>query len=201
MKAGWLMLIGGMAAPAGALAAQSVSADASLGLRGRFALSGQWRVLDPGPLSLRAGLRLTRYGGDPGTFHNRGSVTSVLPATVELAPRVWGLNLMIGGDLALAGPLALGANLDLAGIGVGPERGIGSARLEPARGSLFRYGNADRGSLNSELFVSLRVGGRFRIRGGLSHYVVGYRAVETGGTTETRYQRFDTVPFIALAWR
>ena len=71
-------------------------------------------------------------------------------------------------------------------------------KLEPARGSLFIYGDRDRGSLNSEFFLGLQAGSALTLRGGVSHYVTGYRGMAGGAST--RYLRFDTVPFLALRW-
>jgi len=105
---------------------------------------------------------------------------------------------MVSGELKLIRQLGAGANIDLAGVAAGPSRRSGPALLEPARGSVLLYGDNDRGSLNSEFFLRLSPNRRLRLRGGVSHYVVGYRGSDAN--TRTRYLRFDTVPFLAVRW-
>ena len=53
---------------------------------------------------------------------------------------------------------------------------------------------------DSEFFVSLRVAPRVRVRGGASHYVTNYTVTDTAavGAPNSRYQKFQTVPFIAV---
>jgi len=186
-------------APAAA-GAQQLDLDGSWGYTSeawRAAVSSQWH-LRAGHLSLGAGLRLTRYAGREATYRNQGEVSAALPATLPIDPDVWGLNLMVSGAVPLVGPVGAGANIDLLGFAAGSSRRSGTAVVEPARGSLLLYGDNDRGSLNSEFFVMVRLGSAVGLRGGMSHYVVGYH-VSSGGIT-TRYLRFDTVPFIAIRW-
>src|SRR6266852_4898589 len=76
----------------------------------------------------------------------------------------------------------------------------GSLSETPQGFSYFRYGSGDHGALNSEFFVSLRVAPRVRVRGGASHYVTNYTVTDTAavGAPNSRYQKFQTVPFIAV---
>ncbi len=164
----------------------------------RASLSSQWRLSVGSRLALGAGARLTYYAGEAGEYRNQGATAIALPATLEIDPSVWGLNLMVSGQVRLIRRLIAGANIDVAGIAGGPDRSAGGASLEPAPWSLLLYGDDDRGSLNSEFFLGYDLDDRFQLRGGVSHYVVGYRASD--GTTDTRYLRFDTVPFLALRW-
>jgi hypothetical protein len=178
--------------------AQRVDGDLSVGVGAeawRAAATGQWH-LQVGRLVLGAGLRFTYYAGDPAEYRNQGATTAPLPARTTIDPSVWGLNLMVSGDLTLVGRLDAGANIDLAGVAGGPRRRSGAVVLEPARGSLLLYGDNDRGSLNSEFYLGWRPSGRIRLRGGVSHYVTGYGASD--GNIRTRYLRFDTVPFLAV---
>ena len=188
--------------PVHQVSAQQFLGDGSLGYTAdawRVAASGEWGLEVFGGVTLGAGLRLTFYGGDPRSYRNQGTTTPGLPATLSVEPAVWGVNLMVSGQARLQGPVGAGANIDLAGLAVGPSRRSGTASLEPARGSLLLYGNNDRGSLNSEFFVVVTVSGHLQLRGDVSHYVVGYGA--TDGTSRTRYLRFDSVPFLAARWR
>ena len=51
-------------------------------------------------------------------------------------------------------------------------------------------------------FVEL-IASRVRLRVGLSHYVTNYTVTDTAasGAPSSRYQRFETVPFFAVAVR
>ncbi len=181
------------------LAAQRPVLDLSGGFTGtswRVSASAGWTTAI-GPLRLGAGPRLTRYGGDPARYRTHETPPAGLASRIRLAPGVWSVNLLVLGDLRLAGPVGVGANLDVAGVAGGASRRSGSVSLAPARWSLFRYGDNDRGSLNSEFYLRVEAAPRMTLRGGVSHYVTGYR-VSGGGA---RYLRFDTVPFVALAWR
>ncbi len=182
--------------------AQRIDWDGSVGVSRdawRAAATGIWRVEVGRSLRLGVGARLSRYGGESSSYRSPDEDRpAALPLRVRLAPSVWGLNLAVEGQVRVLGPLAVGANLDLAGIATGSSRRDSGLRLEPARGSLFRYGDRDRGSLNSEYFLGLQAGSALALRAGVSHYVTGYRG--TAGGVSTRYLRFDTVPFLALRW-
>ena len=182
--------------------AQRLAWDGSIGVSGdawRAAATGLWRVEVGRSLRLGIGARLSRYGGETSSYRSPdGNRPAALPLRVRLAPSVWGLNLAVEGQVRVFGPLTAGANLDLAGIATGSSRRDSGVKLEPARGSLFIYGDRDRGSLNSEFFLGLQAGSALTLRGGVSHYVTGYRGMAGGAST--RYLRFDTVPFLALRW-
>ena len=183
-----------------ALSAQQPALDLSGGLRdhaGRAAVSASWSV-QLGPLSLGAGPRLTTYQGRPQLLRRRAGTTVGLPDSVRLDPSLAGLNLMVAGELTVVGPVTLGANLDLLGVALGPTRSVAGNDFQPGRGSLFLYGHRDRGSLNSELYLRLRGSGPWAVRGGVSHYVIGYTASLAG--RQDRYNRFHTVPFVAITY-
>jgi hypothetical protein len=191
------MLVPATAVPA---AAQRHTWDGSLGLSGsawRAAVGAFWQV-DIGGLRLGAGPRLTHFAGNASNYRGRGSLPAGIPSRLALAPDVWALNLAVSGQLRLAGPLAAGANLDLVGVAAGPSRIAAATRLEPSRGSLFLYGDRDRGSLNSEFFVAVTVGRQLSVRAGVSHYVTGYRIADRSASGH--YLRFDTVPFLGVRW-
>jgi len=182
--------------------AQGFDLDASMGYSTgawRAAAGSQWRLSLGSRLTLGTGLRLTFYDGERATYRNQGLTSTALPDQLPIDPAVWGLNVMVSAQARLVGPFAAGANIDLVGVAGGPTRQVGAVALEPARGSLLLYGDRDRGSLNSEFFVALPAGSRLELRGGMSHYVVGYRARD--GSAATRYLRFDTIPFVGLRWR
>lgn len=182
-----------------------MSWDASIGLDGdaaRFSLAAFRHVgIVPDRWSVGLGLRATAYGGAVADFRNRGTVTGALTDRVSIDPAVYGVNAAVATDLRVAGPVHLEFNLDLAGFAWGPERRTGSVEASPSTGSLFLYESRDRGSLNSELAVSLVLSPRFRLRAGSSHYVLGYTVTDrsSGAAVKSRYQRFFTVPFVAIS--
>ncbi len=191
-----------LAAP---LAAQLplISLDASVGAKGgarRAAVSAWYPVVHlVGRVHLGLGARVSAYGGDPIGYTNRGTVQG-LASTVPIDPAVYALNGAVLGELDLTNLVALGANLDVIGVATGPTRTAGSLSEKPQGFSYFRYGSGDHGALNSEFFVSLRVAPRVRVRGGASHYVTNYTVTDTAavGAPSSRYQKFQTVPFIAV---
>src|SRR2546425_2034534 len=138
-----------------------ISLDASVGGKGgarRAAVSAWYPVVHlTGRLHLGLGARVSAYGGDPIGYTNRGTVLGSLASSVTIDPAVYALNGAVFGELGLSNSLALGANLDLVGVATGPTRTAGSLAEKPQAFSYFRYGSADHGALNSELFVSLRV--------------------------------------------
>lgn len=151
-------------------------------------------------LQVALGGRLTWYTGDTVDFALRGDpggcvpgVIDCIPASLPLAPAVLGINIFAELTVRPVRRIAVGANLDLAGIAAGPDREQG----RPARWSLFLYGNRDRGSLTSEFFASVRMSDRVLVRGGLSHFVVGYQR-ETDAGESARYQRFFDAAFLAV---
>src|SRR6266852_1073378 len=188
------------------LAAQlsPISLDASVGANGgaqRAAVSVWYPVVNlAGRLPLGLGVRVSAYGGDPIGYTNRGTVQGSLASTVSIDPAVDALNGAVFGQLDLTNLVALGANLDVLGVATGPTRTAGSLSEKPQGFSYFRYGSGDHGALNSEFFVSLRVAPRVRVRGGASHYVTNYMVTDTAavGAPSSRYQKFQTVPFIAV---
>lgn len=181
--------------------AQGWSADLSVGSAGdawRAAVAVPWHLPVGQRLVLGIGPRVSYYAGSPARYRNRGRTSTALPSRVSIDPSLAGLNLMVLAEVKLVPRVRVGANLDLLGVAAGPSRNDGAVELTPARGSLFLYGNADRGSLNSEFYLGVSPAPGLTIRGGFSHYVTGYRG-EAGGST-TRYLRFDSVPFLAVGW-
>jgi hypothetical protein len=192
----------GLATP---LAAQHpMNLDASLGATGsawQASVSAGMPLLGgTGRIRAGAGVRLSAFGGDPATYTNRGTVQGGLVAGLGIDPAVFALNAAVFADVRLARGLTLGANLDLAGVAAGPRRTMGALRAKPQTASYFGYGSNDHGALNSEFFASVRLAPRLRLRAGLSHYVTNYVVTDAAatGAPSHRYQRFETVPFIAL---
>ncbi len=204
-----LLLILSLAAAAAGpttLAAQrpAVAWDLSAGFgagTGRIAAGG-WVPFELalGRVRIALGLRLTGYASDARSFANRDGVQGALAADLPVDPAVYALNVAVAGEVRLGGKLGIGANIDLAGVAAGPPRVAGTVQLKPARWSVLQVGNGDRGSLNSEFYLTLGVSHRVQARAGASHYVLGYRGTDSasGSRPSARYQRFETVPFVAV---
>jgi len=191
------------------LAAQRapIAGDASVGLSAgsqRHALSAWYTAASLwGRVSLDVGIRATSYGGDAGLYNNRGTISGTFPNTLSISPGVVGLNAAVQTSVRVIGPVSAGFNLDLAGVATGATAIVGSLRASVPTGSLFLGGAADLGALNSETYVAVRLTDRLTLRGGTSHYVTGYAVSDpaTPGAPSVRYQKFVTVPFVAVAFR
>jgi hypothetical protein len=188
-----------------ALGAQTrtIALDASVGFRSgaqRAAVSA-WRDIARLPLGVRLGLglRVSPYSGDPVAYANRDSVQGALASSLVIDPGVVAINGAIAGELPL-GTVSIGANLDLVGVSFGPTRRMGALEAKPEAASYFQYESADHGALNSEFFVAVRLSRLLQLRAGLSHYVTDYLVTDTGatGNPTARYQKFQTVPFVAV---
>ncbi len=181
--------------------------DASVGTKSgaqRAALSMWYAIVRrPGHWDLGVGARLSAYAGAPIGYTNRGTIQGNLTSTLTIDPAVYALNGGVFGELNLIRSVAVGANLDIVGLATGPTRTIGSLTAKPQVGSYFRYGSADHGALNSEFFLLVQVAKAVQLRAGMSHYVTNYSVEPSGAASaaSTRYQKFQTVPFVAVRWR
>ncbi len=148
-------------------------------------------------------MRLSAYAGDSMAYVNRGAVQGGLATTLMVEPTVYALDGAVLGELGLIDRIAVGANLDLVGVATGPTRTAASLVEKPQAFSYFRYGSADHGALNSEFFVSVLLSLRMAVRAGVSHYVTNYTVTDTAtaGEPNSRYQKFETVPFVAVTLR
>lgn len=144
------------------------------------------------------GLRGTAYTGDAVTFASRSDETGTFGGDVVIEPSVYGVNLLGEIGARLGRRFAIGFNLDVFGVATGPDRATAAGVTSPAALSLFLYGNNDRGSLNSELFLAVRVSEAIRLRLGFSHYVIGYESEGNASFDATRFQRFQDAGFIAV---
>ena len=176
-----------------------VSFGADEGIRVAFSTTRTTPVFD-GRGRIGLALRGTFYSGDSTAFTNRGTVVGGLAPTMTIEPWVAAAAIAVVGEARLGERVRAGLNLDVAGVGFGPARTSGTVEASPARWATFRYGTADRGSLNSEFYGSYDLSVRFTVRAGFSHYVLGYEATDPSFGT-SRYQKFFTTSFIALTLR
>jgi hypothetical protein len=145
-----------------------------------------------------AGVRGTAYAGDTVAFASRAPDDGGFEGDILVDPSVLGLNLFGEVGVHLSGRVAAGFNLDLIGLATGPDRATAAGTASPSVLSLFLYGNNDRGSLNSEVFLSVRLGATVRLRLGMSHSVMGYETPGNDGISGTRFQRFLDAGFVAI---
>ena len=186
---------------------ESITADASIGLSGglqRSAVSGWYPVAEVWQrVTFAIGLRATSYTGDGRTYTNRGTVSDSVPSTLSLSTGVLGVNLGVQAKVRLIDRVSVGFNLDVAGFATGASNTTGRLTASVQSGSLFLGGAGDLGALNSETFVAVRLTDRIALRGGTSHFVTNYlvRQPSKVATPDVRYQKFETVPFLAIAVR
>jgi hypothetical protein len=142
---------------------------------------------------------VTVYDGDPADFARVDGDVGGPAGNVGFAPKVLGAMVQVAAEVELLSGVRVGGNLDLAGYASGGdvETPIGTASVTGP--SWFQNGSGDRGSLNSEAYLALRLSPNLGLRGGVSHYVVGYDLTSSEGTS--RYQRFFDVPFVAVRYR
>ncbi|MBK9518329.1 MAG: hypothetical protein IPO09_13475 [Anaeromyxobacter sp.] len=201
----------------GARLGQEASASVAVA-SGRATAAASWLlVLEPlpGRLQLGAGARLMGFGGfEPIDFSTGDPELIASGQTTSLAvsdARVLSLNLVVQAVVRLVGPLEAGANIDLAGFSLGPER-TGDHRTSdpafagprPARVSspnLLLIGDRDRGQLDSEFFLGWRVTEALTVRAGLGHVATEYLTLDPVDSGNRRFRRFTNQPFLGLAWR
>lgn len=146
---------------------------------------------------LGVALRGNLFTGSAESFTNRGAVIGGLAPAMTIEPWVGAAALAVVAEGRLGRGWRAGMNLDVVGVALGPTRTTGTVEAKPARWSSFRYGNRDRGSLNSEFYASYDLSNRLTVRAGFSHYVLGYEATDPSFGT-SRYQKFFTTSFVAL---
>ena len=130
-----------------------------------------WGVDAGGRFQVGLGLRASHFFADGYDLDRQTGTGS--PTLAVLAPRLYSLNAAFHLRARVAGPVRLGFNLDAAGLSFGPDRST-SAALEqgrPTTGNLLRGGSGDRGSLNSEFYLSAALPRGLSVRAGWSHLV------------------------------
>lgn len=178
--------------------------DASVGAKNgaqRYALSAWHPIFNLARrVRLGLGLRASAYEGDAVDYTNRNTARGNLAARLAIDPAVYALDVAVFGEVDVAKRLGLGVNLDVLGLATGPRRTAGPLEAKVQTGSYFLFGTSDRGALNSEYFALIHVAPRVTIRAGVSHYVTDYTVTDhaTAGSPSSRYQKFETVPFVAV---
>ena len=106
------------ASQAGRLGSLDLSAGAKNGVQ-RLAASGWYPVVRVGPLALGIGARASGYAGAPTSYRNRDAQQG-RPANLVIDPAIVSVNAAVFGELTLISRVAVGANLDVLGLGIGP---------------------------------------------------------------------------------
>ena len=125
-------------------------------------------------------------------------------------PRSYSLNLMFAISVRLFAGLEAGMNIDLIGVGFGPEvtgqyAGLepalsGAQRASPSRLNLLLFGRHDYGQLDSEFFAGYWTGS-WGIRAGVSHMSTEYTTSRPLDGNNDRFRASATRGFVALGYR
>lgn len=125
-------------------------------------------------------------------------------------PRSYALNLMFAISVRLFAGLEAGMNIDLIGVGFGPEvtgqyAGLepalsGAQRASPSRLNLLLFGRHDYGQLDSEFFAGYWTG-PWGVRAGVSHMSTEYTSSRPLDGNNNRFRASATRGFIALGYR
>jgi hypothetical protein len=193
--------------------------DASIGVardRGTAAISWNhlYAVL-PDRLALGVGARATTFRANGSLAFRTGDASLDRAGQVNRLvledPWVTSLNLQFLAIARVFGPVEAGFDLDLVGVSFGPRRsgryeatdprfaGVQAARVSNL--DLFRSGIRDRGQLNSEFFIGIRLDRTWTVRAGLSHVVTGYRSVDPLDHGNRDFKRFTTQGFAGISAR
>ncbi len=138
-------------------------------------------------LNMGLGARFSSYFDGGGVAYPNGDA-DLLAARANntltvTTPRNYAVNLMFAASLRLYRGLEAGLNIDLLGVGFGPEatgtyagtdpRFAGPQQASPTRFNLLLFGTHDRGQLDSEFFLAYWFGD-WGVRAGVSHMSTEY---------------------------
>ncbi len=191
--------------------------DATVGSDGTGAVASiglhrLWPVAADGRLRLGLGARWSAWaGGDR-------RLSTAEPRLIEagaidslIVPGGWQNAMNLAAHLAVqvTPKIALGANLDLVGLGwgtteVGTLRAPGTAtttrqaQASPPLWNRFGGGTRDRGTLASEFWLGWDVRRDVRLRAGLNHFVLEQTTPVMGTSGNTRHRRFGNALFLGV---
>jgi hypothetical protein len=125
-------------------------------------------------------------------------------------PRSYAVNLMFAISVRLFAGLEAGMNIDLTGVGFGPEvtaqyagltpAASGAQKASPSRLNLFLFGRHDYGQLDSEFFAGYWRGS-WGVRAGVSHMSTEYTTTRPLDGNNDRFRASATRGFVALGYR
>ncbi len=165
---------------------------------------------------LNAGIggRFSSFFGNGSVVFPNGNATLIAAgardALTVVDPRSYALNLMFAISVRIFAGLEAGMNIDLIGIGFGPEvtgqyAGLepalsGAQRASPSRLNLFLFGRHDYGQLDSEFFAGYWWGS-WGVRAGVSHMSTEYTSSRPLDGNNDRFRASATRGFVALGYR
>jgi len=153
------------------------------------------------------------FGGESVTFPNGDAALIAAGAKDALRvdqPRSYAFNLMFAISVRLFDGLEAGMNIDLVGVGFGPEvtgqyTGLdpslsGAQKASPSPLNLFLFGRHDYGQLDSEFFAGYWMGS-WGVRAGVSHMSTEYTTSRPLDGNNNRFRASATRGFVALGYR
>ena len=201
-----LVVLLGLAGPAAAQVQPVTLLDATgaVGARRGYGALAAWRLWSPFQQHrVQAGLGVrTTVFFLPAQMYERQTGPAAtqleLPGTQAVA-----LNAALHLRARVAGPVRVGFNIDLAGLtlgsrvcgqrtGTGPTEAITAV---PVRGNLLLGGRRDRGTLNSDFYLSTDLTSRYSVHAGFSHVVNAY------AVNGQRYQRFANLAALGVSYQ
>jgi len=153
------------------------------------------------------------FGGDRVVFPNGNAELIAGGAKDTLTvdqPRSYALNLMFAVSVRLFAGLEAGMNIDLVGVGFGPEvtgqyagldpASAGPERASPSRLNLLLLGRHDYGQLDSEFFAAYWFDS-WGVRVGVSHMSTEYTTSRPLDGNNDRFRASATRAFVAVGYR
>ena len=151
----------------------------------------------------------SHFGGEAVPYPNGDADLLAAGANNTLTvdqPRNYALNLMFGISARIHAGLELGMNIDLLGVGFGPDVTgtyagtdptlAGPQEARPTRFNLLLFGRHDRGQLDSEFFVAYWFGS-WGLRAGASHMSTEYTTIRSLDAGNDRFRASATRFFVA----
>ncbi len=203
-----LLLVAG-AVPRGARAASARDLDVALGAAhgDRTAALAVVRHHAVGRrLRLGYGVRLSLFrAGDGAAYttapHDLVRAGRVATLAAERA-RTAALNAFLSARFVLFRNWVAGANVDVGGAGFGPctDGRVGAVAVHacPSRWNVLRGDTRDHGHLDSEFYVGVPVGRRWRLRAGYSHFF-SELTTDVAVDGNDRFRRKGNLVFLALS--
>ncbi len=165
-------------------------------------------------LNIGLGARFSSYFDGAGVAYPNGDADLLaVGASNTLTvgqPRNYALNLMFGISARVYRGLEAGLNIDLLGVGFGPEVAgtyagadsgfAGPQQASPTRFNLLLFGRHDRGQLDSEFFLAYWVNS-WGVRAGVSHMSTEYTTSRKLDAGNDRFRASATRFFVAGGYR
>jgi hypothetical protein len=171
-----------------------------------------WGLDRTGRFQVGVGAHLTHYRSEMAFYDLvRGTASTYRSSSIDgvytpqilavSAPRLWAFNAALHARARVVGPVRVGFSIDLAGLttGSGSTQYYTPTNVRPTRWNVLLGGVKDRGSLNSEFYVSADVTPHFGIRAGLSHVVNAYEIVRDGKAVAD-YHKFSNLGFLGASF-